>query len=202
MKLGEMASVRSGLVLGRKQAREEVIRRYPLLNLKCIHPSGFVDTSLCETFDAAESLNPEYLTHSGDVVIRLTAPYTAVLITDGLEGYVIPSSFVVARAKKSILLPEYLVWLINSQPVKRQISESAMGTVLGTIKPRFFADFEVDEIPLPHQRTLAELNRLARQEIHLLTELASEKEKYNDFMMNQVFTDMKRGNQNDNTCRY
>ena len=80
MKLGNMALVRSGLVLGRKQAREKTEYRYPLLNLKSIHPSGCIDTSLCETFDAVEPLNPEYLTHTGDVVIRLTAPYTAVLI--------------------------------------------------------------------------------------------------------------------------
>ena len=46
--------------------------------------------------------SPEYLTHTGDVVIRLTAPYTAVLITEQLEGYVIPSSFVVVRTNKSL----------------------------------------------------------------------------------------------------
>ena len=58
MKLGNMALVRSGLVLGRKQAREKTEYRYPLLNLKSIHPSGCIDTSLCETFDAVEPLNP------------------------------------------------------------------------------------------------------------------------------------------------
>ena len=118
MKLGEVAQVRSGLVLARKQARGRTDYRYPLLNLKCIHPNGYIDTSLCEVFDAVEYLNSEYLTHKGDVVIRLTIPYTAVLITDDLEGYVIPSSFVVVRTNRSVLLPEYLVWLLNSQKVK------------------------------------------------------------------------------------
>lgn len=194
MRLGDMALVRSGLVLGRKQAREKTEYRYPLLNLKSIHPSGCIDTSLCETFDAVEPLNPEYLTHTGDVVIRLTAPYTAVLITEGLEDYVIPSSFVVVRANKNLLLPEYLVWFINSQSVRRQISESAVNTMLGSVKPRYFADYEMDTIPLLHQRILAELNKLARRETRLLTELAAEKEKYYDLMINQLFTEMKRGN--------
>ena len=45
MKLGDMALVRSGLVLGRKQAREKTECRYPLLNLKSIHPSGYIDTT-------------------------------------------------------------------------------------------------------------------------------------------------------------
>lgn len=194
MKLGNVAQVRSGLVLARKQARGKTEYRYPLLNLKCIHPSGFIDTNLCEVFDSVEYLNPEYLTHEGDVVVRLTIPYTAVLITADLEGYVIPSSFVVIRTDRSILLPEYLLWLLNSQQVKQRIYESAVSNMLGAVKPRYFAEYELDELPISRQNILAELNQLAHRETQLLAKLATEKEKYYDYIMNQVFTDMKRGN--------
>ena len=194
MKLGEVAQVRSGLVLARKQARGRSEYRYPLLNLKCIHPNGYVDTSLCEVFDAVEYLNSEYLTHKGDVVIRLTIPYTAVLITGDLEGYVIPSSFVVVRTNRSVLLPEYLVWLLNSQKVKKRIYEGAVSNMLGAVKPRYFAEFELIDLPLSRQTILAELNQLAHRETQLLARLATEKEKYYDYVLNQVYVDMKRGN--------
>lgn len=194
MKLGEVAQVRSGLVLARKQARGRTDYRYPLLNLKCIHPNGYIDTSLCEVFDAVEYLNSEYLTHKGDVVIRLTIPYTAVLITDDLEGYVIPSSFVVVRTNRSVLLPEYLVWLLNSQKVKKRIYEGAVSNMLGAVKPRYFAEFELIDLPLSRQTILAELNQLAHRETQLLARLATEKEKYYDYVLNQVYVDMKRGN--------
>ena len=194
MKLGNVAQVRSGLVLARKQARERTVYRYPLLNLKCIHPSGYIDTDLCEMFDSVESLNPEYLTHKGDVVARLTIPYTAVLITDDLEGYVIPSSFVVIRPDQSMLLSEYLLWLLNSQKVKKQMYEGAVSNMLGAVKPRYFAEYEIDEIPIPRQRILADLNQLAKREAQLLAKLAADKERYYDHILNQVFTDMKRGN--------
>lgn len=194
MKLGSVAQVRSGLVLARKQARGRTEYRYPLLNLKCIHPNGYIDTALCEMFDSVEYLNPEYLTHKGDVVIRLTVPYTAVLITDELEGYVIPSSFVVVRTDRSIVLPEYLLWLLNSQQVKQRIYESAVSNMLGAVKPRYFAEFEMEEISISHQQILADLNQLAKREAQLLATLAAEKERYYDHILNQVFTDMKRGN--------
>lgn len=194
MKLGDVAQVRSGLVLARKQARGRSEYRYPLLNLKCIHPNGYVDTSLCEVFDAVEYLNSEYLTHKGDVVIRLTIPYTAVLITDDLEGYVIPSSFVVVRTNRSVLLPEYLIWLLNSQKVKKQIYEGAVSNMLGAVKPRYFAEFELIDLPLSRQSILAELNQLAHRETQLLAQLAAEKEKYYDYVLNQVYVDMRRGN--------
>ena len=194
MKLGSVAQVRSGLVLARKQARGRTEYRYPLLNLKCIHPNGYIDTALCEMFDSVEYLNPEYLTHKGDVVIRLTIPYTAVLITDELEGYVIPSSFVVVRTDRSIVIPEYLLWLLNSQQVKQRIYESAVSNMLGAVKPRYFAEFEMEEISISHQQILADLNQLAKREAQLLAKLAAEKERYYDHILNQVFTDMKRGN--------
>ena len=194
MKLGNVAQVRSGRVLARKQARERTVYRYPLLNLKCIHPSGYIDTDLCEMFDSVESLNPEYLTHKGDVVARLTIPYTAVLITDDLEGYVIPSSFVVIRPDRSMLLSEYLLWLLNSQKVKKQMYEGAVSNMLGAVKPRYFAEYEIDEIPIPRQRIIADLNQLAKREVQLLEKLAAEKEKYYDQVIAHVHNELKRGN--------
>ena len=194
MKLGSVAQVRSGLVLARKQARGRTEYRYPLLNLKCIHPNGYIDTALCEMFDSVEYLNPEYLTHNGDVVIRLTVPYTAVLITDELEGYVIPSSFVVVRTDRSIVLPEYLLWLLNSQQVKQRIYESAVSNMLGAVKPRYFAEYELEEMPITRQRMIAELNRLAKQEVQLLEKLAAEKAKYYNNVIAHVHNEIKRGN--------
>ncbi len=120
MRLEKLAFIRSGLVLGRKESKELSEFRYPLLNLRSIQPDGTVDTTLCELFHATEYLNPEYITREGDVVIRLTAPYTAAVITPDLEGYVIPSSFIVVRVQRDKLLPEYLVWLLNSQISKKQ----------------------------------------------------------------------------------
>ena len=194
MKLSEMAYVRSGLVLGRKQARGKTEYRYPLLNLRSIHPSGYIDAELCEVFDSIEPLNPDYLTHKGDVVVRMTLPYTAVLISEEFEGYVIPSSFVVIRANGGYLLPEYLYWLLNAQQTRSQIYEGAVSNMLGAVKPRYFADFEVEDLPLEQQRIIAELNRLARRESQLLLKLAAEKEKYYNQMIHQVYKEMKRGN--------
>ena len=194
MKLGEMAYVRSGLVLGRKQARGKTEYRYPLLNLRSIHPSGYIDAELCEVFDSIEPLNPDYLTHKGDVVVRMTIPYTAVLISEEFEGYVIPSSFVVIRANGGYLLPEYLYWLLNAQQTRSQIYEGAVSNMLGAVKPRYFADFEVEDLPLEQQHIIAELNRLAHRENQLLLKLAAEKEKYYNQMIHQVYKEMKRGN--------
>ena len=108
MKLGNSATVRSGLVLSRKQAREPSDIRYPLLNLRSIHPGGYIEADQLDVFDAAEYLSPEYLSQVGDIIVRLTTPYTAILIDEATAGIVISSNFVIIRADRRALLPEYL----------------------------------------------------------------------------------------------
>ena len=182
MKLGELATVRSGLVLSRKQACKgaPVKMRYPLLSFRAIHPNGYIDMEQLDGFDAAEQLSPEYLTQIGDVIIRLTSPYTAVLIDEASAGMVVSSNFVIIRVDRSRLLPGYLVWLINTS-----------SNMLGAINARFFSEFEIPPLSILQQQKIAELHLLAKKETALLRQLSAEKERYYDLLIRNVHSTMK-----------
>ena len=92
MKLGTVATIRSGLVLSRKLSRELSPFRYPLLNLRAIHPDGYILPGSLEVFYATEPLRQEYLTQQGDIIIRLSIPYTAILIDANMVGACFPIS--------------------------------------------------------------------------------------------------------------
>ncbi len=194
MKLGNIATVRSGLVLSRKQAREPSGIRYPLLNLRSINPKGYIELEQLDIYDASEHLSPEYLSHVGDVIIRLTAPYTAILIDASTAGIVISSNFVVIRTENKELLPEYLFWLINTPDVKRSIYENTSSNMLGAVKAKFFSDFEIQMLSLPEQQIIANMNALALKEAILLRQLANEKDRYYTLLIDHVHKEMKRGN--------
>lgn len=198
MKLGDVATVRSGLVLSRKQAREPSQNRYPLLNLRSINPGGYVDLDAADIYHAVEALSTEYLSCKGDVIIRLSIPYTAVLIDESTSGMVISSNFVIVRADCKRILPEYLFWLLNTQQVKRQIFENTSSNMLGAIKPRYFTQFEVSSISLANQRKIAILHQMARKEYHLLNQLAKDKEKYYAHLIDKAQKEMRRGKNHDN----
>ena len=193
MKLSDMASVRSGLVLSRKQAREASEINYPLLTLRAINPGGYIDLNETDVYHAAEMLGGEYLTQTGDVVIRLTAPYTAVLIEEATAGMVVSSNFVIIRADRRQILPEFLYWLINTQPVKRSIYENTSSNMLGAIKAKYFSDFELAPITMEQQGFIADMNLLGMKESRLLRELAAEKEKYHALILERAYKEMKRG---------
>ena len=194
MKLGNIATVRSGLVLSRKQAREPSNIRYPLLNLRSINPGGYIEADQLDVFDAAEYLSPEYLSQVGDVIVRLTAPYTAILIDKVTAGMVISSNFVIIRADRRELLPEYLFWLINTPKVKRSIYENTSSNMLGAIKAKYFSDFEVPFLPIAKQQQIAAINELALKEAKLLRQLADEKECYYSLLIDRAYKEMERGN--------
>ena len=195
MKLSDVAVVRSGLVLSRKEARDTFRIRYPLLNLRCIKPAGYIDREQVDIFDAAEALCPEYLSRVGDVVVRLTAPYTAVLIDECTANMVISSNFVVIRVKRHEILPGYLFWVLNTQKVKRRIYENATSNMLGAVKAKFFTELGIERILIADQEKIISLNSLALREKKLLLQLAEEKDKFYTMAIDKIHKEMERGNE-------
>lgn len=188
MKLNELAIVKTGLVTARKQARKpsDGTLKYRLLNLRAINANGYIEEKYIEDFRAMEKLKAEYLTHTGDIVVRLTVPYTAVMVTDDYSGLVIPSHFVVIRPYREMLLPEYLYWLLNTDKVKGILQQNVSSMMIGTVKPKVYADLEIDVLSLEEQRKIADLNQMARRELHLLRQLMGRKELYYKAVIDKI----------------
>ena len=202
MNLGNVASVRSGLVLSRKLSRERSPYCYPLLNLRAIHPDGYILSDGLEVFHAVEPLGQEYLTQLGDIIVRLSIPYTAVLIGTDMEGIVVSSNFAIVRSNQEQILPEYLLWLLNTPDIKKKIYESSSSNMLSAVRPTFFADLDISLLSLVNQRKIAQLNLLAKQESRLLKKLTEEKEKYYAIVIDRAQKSMTGGNQLDNKERH
>lgn len=200
MKLDELATVKTGLVTARKQAKNlsDMIAKYRQLNLKAINSRGYIDEELLEEFLANERLRAEYLTQPGDIVVRLTTPYTAVLIDETLSGLVIPSHFVIIRSNGKKIIPEYLYWLLNTEKVKSELQQNISSTVIGTIKPTSYATFDIEVLTIEEQKEIAELNLLAKKELCLLDQLMGQKEVYYKELISKVQKEMRRKKYEDN----
>ena len=194
MKLGEISDVRSGLVLSRKKAGGKSEYTYYALNLRSIDASGYIDTGQLDLFNSKEELNEEYLTRKGDVIVRMSTPYTAVIIDESTENLVISSNFVLIRQNGRKLLPEYLYWLLNTAKVKHRIYESATSNMLGSVNAKYISDFEVEPISLAQQRQIAEINTLAKREIKLLQMLTAKKEQYYAQIIDDLQKKMRKEN--------
>ena len=198
MTIGEITTVRTGLVTARKKKATASLRTYEyrLLNLKCITEEGRIDKSNIESYELAEELKDDYLTRMGDILVRLSAPYTAVLIDQPvLCGIVVPSHFAIIRVDKRYAIPEYIFWSLRRDKNRITMMQNSSGsTAFGTISSGLIASLPITLLPLQKQKIIGDLLRLSEREQELLTNLAEEKKTYNTLLLNQIYDNMKRGN--------
>lgn len=197
MRLDEVATVRTGAVIGRKRAENgtQSSIHYKMLNLKCIATDGYIDLNFAEDYYAKEELKPEYFSQNGDVLIRLSFPYTSVLIDEKTCGFVIPSHFAIIRADRKRALPEYILWFLRRDSSYQQIVQNSSGsTALGTISSGFIASLDIQVIPKDKQKAIGQLLILANKEQELLTRLAKEKAAFNKIALNSLYNKVKGDN--------
>ncbi len=194
IELGELAKINTGLVTARKQAKKTnaCIKMYKALNLKAINSKGYIEDDLIEDFEAIDIIKPVYLTRKGDIVVRLTYPYTAVLIDEVHEGIIIPSHFIVIRTDIKTLLPEYLYWLLNTENAKQDIQQNVNSTMLGTVKPMAYTKLLIDLLSMGEQMKIGEIYMLAKKELYLLDQIIGQKELYYKEAINRIQKEMRK----------
>ena len=198
MTINDIAVVRTGLVTARKKkdAASLGTYKYQLLNLRCIANEGYIDKDYIEPYELSEELKDDYLTRMGDILIRLSAPYTAVLINKPeLCGIVVPSHFTIIRVDERYALPGYVFWVLRREKNKITMMQNSSGsTAFGTISSGLISSLPITLLPLHEQQIIGELLCLSEREQELLQKLSEEKKTYNTLLLNQIYDNMKRGN--------
>lgn len=198
MTIGEIALVRTGLVTIREKKKIDSSQtcEYRVLNLKCISDDGYIIKTQIETEEYLIRLNHDCITRMGDILVRLSSPYTAVLIDQpDLCEIVIPSHFAIIRVDKHYALPEYIFWWLRRDKSKIKMMKNSSGsTAFGTISSGLIASLPITLLPLHKQEIISNLLRLSKREQELLTKLTETKKTYNTLFLNQIYNTMKRGN--------
>lgn len=198
MVLENVATIRTGVVTTRKKAGEKdrIIYKYKLLNLKCAATAGYLDLQYAETLGTSEPLKPEYFTQPNDILVRLSAPYTAIMITrDDWCGYLVPSHFAIIRVDQEVASPEYILWFLRRESTKQKILQNISGSgAFGTINSKFFSTLPIRSLPLKKQKTIGQMQILSEKEQELLHKLTAQKEIYNKLLIDKIYDSVKRGN--------
>ena len=191
-KLKDVAEIRTGIVVTRlKMARSAKDSAYRLLNLKCMRDSGGLAVEYAEPLEVAERISDDCLTHVGDVLVRLSAPYTcAAIMNSNQEGYVVPSHFAIVRCKKEMLDAGYLYGYLQQDKIKKMILLNNSGSsAFGTIRSSFFSELDIPILPLEQQKIIGRIAILGQRENDLLQELSKETERYNKLKLAQIYFD-------------
>ena len=190
MKLSELAEIRSGFVLSRfrKGEDEKPAACSRLLTLSAVNDAdAAIDMDALEEFSVKAPLSPEHVTRSSDIVLRLTVPYTAVLIGEAESGLAVPSTFIIIRVKDGRADPAFLAWLLNRPRLRRDIERNTWTSVLKAVNVQYFNNLQIQLPPLAQQLSIAVVDRLARREARLLRELADAKSARANALLEQRY---------------
>lgn len=188
MKLGDIAQIKTGLVLSRKKADLEynVKASYKLLSLKNVSEEGIIIDERFDEFISIDTLDSRYFTREGDILIRLSEPYTAVYISSEYSGLLIPSYFAIIKVKDHSILPQYLAWYLNTNYVKFELERSQFGTRIPSTNQNAIKNIPIEVTPISKQKLLVELYQLHQREKLLNKKLMFEKERLFKGMTQQL----------------
>lgn len=187
MKLQDIADIRTGLVLSRKQAKKESGISYKVFTLASIGKDGIIQEELIEEFQSNSQLDAELLTREGDILIRLSNPYTAVYITKQFQNILIPSLVAVIRLKSKEYLPEYVKVYLNSESAKNEIYKEANGTVIATVTTKSLKDLEIPNVSMQKQKYLIHYTNAYLEEKKMTENLLELRDKEYQITINRNF---------------
>ena len=196
MLIGEITSIRTGIVVSRLK-RDTIKNRtsyYNVLNLKSIADEGYIMHQYIEEMELPFIDKDDCFTKMGDILVRLSAPYTAVMIKDKKDcGLVIPSHFAVIRVDKTRAVPEYVYWLLKRDKNNGRIVLSSSGsTALGTISSGALMNLPMKEMSMRKQKAIGELLLLMEREQELLNKLSAQKEQFMKLSLEKIYNGIKR----------
>ncbi len=186
VKLAEIASVQSGIVLSRKEAKQgEPTMKYTRLTLRAVEGRGSINTSGLEDFLSKDILAADQLTCKGDVVTRLFAPIFPTIIERENVGMVVPSQLALIRLQDKQFLPEYLQLCLSRRSLTEKLCAEDSYTHR-SITVNTISNLQIPVIPLDKQKMLIEINNLAKQRERLYRGLIEQESLYTESVIDKM----------------
>lgn len=180
MRIQDVATLKTGVVLSRLKEEETSGYLYPVLSLRNIdNDIGDIETRSCMPMRFAEKISDEFLTQRGDILLRLSAPYTVVYIEkDSDVGLLIPSHFAIIHAVG--VDARYLYAMLDSDEIRKQLFiKGSVSTIMATISIKSISECKLPRISVQKQELIGKYHLEAKKELRLLRKLWAEKRKLN-----------------------
>ncbi len=175
-KLSELASVQSGVVLGRKEApsgSDSFV--YQRLSLRALNETGRLNHADLEPFNAQEALLPSQITQANDIVVRLFEPLLPMVITDSDVGIAVPSQLAIIRLHDQSVLPAYLQLLLSRKDIYKEIfqrnSSSQRAITISSLMK-----LELPIAPIEIQQKAVQLRELTEHRLQLYQNLIEQEQ--------------------------
>ena len=168
MRLESVATISVGQILTR------VLDWKSETKVKVLQPkaigNGVIDDDCIEEIPVSKEIDQDKLTRVGDVVIKLSTPYEAVVIDEQHNNLVIPSFCAVLRTNAA-LNSYYICALLNSTYIKEQIKAKIAGTIRPMVKINDLRNVEIPDVSKDKMESIGKEYELSLKKLDLLSRI-------------------------------
>ena len=173
--LKDIADIRTGYSF-RAKLEPDSEGNILVVQLKELSDKNTIDISTAVKINM-QNVSDNYLLQKGDLVFRSRGmDSTAAIMDISADNIILSAPFQRIRLQDtSKIIPEYLLWYINSKDAQTYFSTNKTGTSVTMISTAVLADLPVIVPPVGIQKKIVEINTLSEKEIELQEELIKKK---------------------------
>jgi restriction endonuclease S subunit len=119
-----------------------------------------------ETITTNKKIDEKYLLNKGDIILKLTPPYTAQIIDFNEKNITTTSNYAIIKINTAYN-PELINFYLNSEYIKKQIYYLAAETSIKVITIKNIKDFQIIEVENDKKDTYTKLIKtyIAKKEL-------------------------------------
>ena len=142
--------------------------------------NGKVSMEELGTLDVKIGVDPKRITKAGDIVMKLSTPYDACLITKDEEGLLVPSFCAIINNVHEYISKEYLLAYINSKACQLQIKNLVTGSTIAILSSGQIKKLSIPVPEIEIQREIADKYIEGVEKVKLLEKIVRLEKEYLD----------------------
>lgn len=120
-----------------------------------------------KTIKTNKEIDEKYLLKKGDIILRLTPPYTSQLIEFTKENTTTTSNYAIIKVKPEYS-PEIINFYLNSEYTKKQIYQTADETSIKAIKIKNIKEFNIKQVKQENKESYIQLIKTYKKKKQLI----------------------------------
>ncbi len=181
MKIIEICNIRAGTSFPRKPKHSEN-GDYWVLESFCLDVAGNINFADLVHVSSHDMRPPSMSLRTNDILIRSKgAKHQAILFNEpAAQQCICPTSYflVLTVTQFELVIPEFLVWLLNQPQYQQALSGLAGGATVKHLTKTRLTTLTLDIPPLDKQQQILSLAGLIQQETALIAEIAALRHEY------------------------
>jgi len=172
-------------VTANPDAGDEIVESRRVLVPKSINADGSIDVTVMPEEDLKVEADPKKVTEVGDIVMKLSPPYDAGLVTDASQGCLVPSFCAIVKPSSDVDI-HYLLAFMNSALCKNQLQSQVSGSVMTVLSVGKVKKVNMPIPPIEEQRKIGKRYMESQRKLSIIRQIAFLESKRNDIVFKEL----------------